>query len=282
MGASSRSICPTMADARWARSISSMAASFRCRRRFCRPTAITRRLRPDGSSTRSRSTRSAQPTMRSSCRHRDELRVARRITNPREDIMHRWMFAALAALIGAALAMDALPAYAQSSWKSYVVKELGFSFMAPGKVEVTTGSFRGAVAGPRQTMVFKSTVNNIEYKVTVMTFKQAQAEGASILGERTYMFQDNKKVLMDTFARVEPGKDSVYGRKMVVELPENKGRTFGAFYFHKGKLIALESTVLPANGDFESPDPARFVDSIVFVLSRTGENAIELQAPKLE
>ena len=193
--------------------------------------------------------------------------------------MRRWM---LAALTGAALAMAAVPAQAQGAWKSYIVKELGFSFMAPGEVKAELGTFRGAVSGPRQTMVFKSVVDNIEYKVTVMSFLQSQAEGATILGDRTYMFQENKNMLMDTFARVEPGKDSVYGRKMVVELPDNKGRATGAFFFTKGKLIAMEATVLPANGDYQSPDPARFVDSIVFILSRTGEGAIELQPPKLD
>jgi len=193
--------------------------------------------------------------------------------------MRRWM---LAALTGAALAMAAVPAQAQGAWKSYIVKELGFSFMAPGEVKAELGTFRGAVSGPRQTMVFKSVVDNIEYKVTVMSFLQSQAEGATILGDRTYMFQENKNMLMDTFARVEPGKDSVYGRKMVVELPDNKGRATGAFFFTKGKLITMEATVLPANGDYQSPDPARFVDSIVFILSRTGEGAIELQPPKLD
>lgn len=193
--------------------------------------------------------------------------------------MRRWM---LAALTGTALTMAAMPAQAQSAWKSWIVKDLGFSFMAPGQVDVSTGSFRGAIAGPRQTMIFKSLHDNIEYKVTVMSFLQAQAEGASILGERTFMFQEDKNVLMDVPARVEPGKDSVYGRKMVVELPDNKGRTMGAFYFTKGRLITLEATVLPANGDYESPEPGRFIDSVVFVLSRTGEGAIELKAPKLE
>jgi hypothetical protein len=193
--------------------------------------------------------------------------------------MRRWM---LAALTGAAVTIAAMPAQAQTAWKSYVVNELGFGFMAPGKVEPGVGTFRGAIAGPRQTMVFKSVADDIEYKVTVMSFIQAQAEGASILGERTYMFQENKKTLVDTWARVEPGKDAVYGRKMVVELPDNKGRTTGAFYFTKGRLIALEATVLPASGDYESPDPARFIDSIVFSLARSEPGAVELPAPKLE
>jgi hypothetical protein len=191
--------------------------------------------------------------------------------------MRSWTLAALA---GAALAITTAPA--DAAWKSYISKDLGFSFMAPGEVKAEIGTFRGAIAGPRQTIVFKSTEDNIEYRVTVMNFPQAQAEGASILGEREYMFQDGKNVLMDTFGRVEPGKDSVYGRKMVVDLPDKKGRTTGAFYFNKGRLISLEATVLPANGDYESPDPGRFIDSIVFVSSRTEPDAIELKTPKVE
>jgi hypothetical protein len=188
-----------------------------------------------------------------------------------------------AALAGAALAMAAMAAMpAQAAWKSYISRELGFSFMAPGEVKTAVGNFRGAIAGPRQTVVYRSVEDNIEYKVTVMSFFHAQAEGATLLGERQYMFQDGKKVLMDTFARVEPGKDAVYGRKLVVDLPDNKGRSTGAFYFTKGRLIALEATVLPAHGDFATPDPARFVDSVVFVLSRTEPGAVELETPRLD
>jgi len=186
----------------------------------------------------------------------------------------------LAALAGAALAMAAMPA--QAAWKSYINRELGFSFMAPDEVKANVGNFRGAVAGPRQTIVYRSVEDNIEYKVTVMSFRQAQAEGASILGERQYMFQDHKIVLTDTFARVGSGKDTVYGRKIVVDLPDNKGRTTGAFYFTKGKLISLEATVLPANGNYASPAPGRFIDSIAFELSRSEPGAVELETPKLE
>jgi len=189
--------------------------------------------------------------------------------------MKTWMVAVLA---GAAIT-TAMPA--QAAWKSYIIKELGFSFQAPGDVKASLGTFRSGLAGPRQTQLFRSTEDGIEYRVSVMHFKQAQAEGAAILGEREYMFQDGKKVLMDTFGRVEPGKDAVYGRKMVVELPDKKGRVMAAFYFTKGELITLEATI-PANGDYGSPDPGRFIDSIVFVLSRTNEGAVDLKAPKLE
>jgi len=187
----------------------------------------------------------------------------------------------LAALAGAALTLAAMPA--QAAWKAYVNKELGFSFMAPGELKTDVGTFRGNYAGPRQTIVYKSMEDNIEYKVTVMSFIQAQAEGAAILGEREYMFQDGKgkKVLSDTFSRVGSGKDAVYGRKIVVDLPDKKGRATGAFYFTKGKLISLEATV-PANGNLTSPDPGRFIDSVAFVLSRTEPGAVELETPTLE
>ena len=92
----------------------------------------------------------------------------------------------------------------------------------------------------------------------------------------------DKKVVMDTFARVGSGKDAVYGRKIIIDLPDNKGRTTGVFYFTKGRLIALEATVPPAKGDVASPDVGRFIDSIAFVLSRTEPGAVELQTPRLE
>jgi hypothetical protein len=186
----------------------------------------------------------------------------------------------LAALAASALAISTAPA--DAAWKSYVSKDLGISFMAPGEVKAEIGTYRGAVAGPRQTIIFKSTEDNIEYKVTVMSFAQAQAEGALLVGEREYMFQDKKTVVSDRFDRIEAGKDTVYGRKMVVDLPMNKGRSTGAFFFNNGKLYAFEATVLPANGKYASPDPGRFIDSIKFALARAEPGAVELPRMKFK
>jgi len=69
---------------------------------------------------------------------------------------------------------------------------------------------------------------------------------------------------------------------LVVELPDNKGRATGAFYFTKGKLFALEATVLPARGSAPSPDADRFVDSVAFMLSRIAPGATELETPELD
>lgn len=173
----------------------------------------------------------------------------------------------------------AFAAPAQAAWHSYVSHELGFSFEAPGEVKSAMGTFRGDLAGPRQTIVFRSVDDNIDYRVTVMKFAQAQADGADLAGERAYMFQNNKKVLMDTFGRVEPGKEAIYGRKITIDQPNNGGRTLAAFYFTKGKLYTMEATVLPANGDYATPDAGRFIDSITFNLDRADKSSSELKLP---
>jgi len=187
---------------------------------------------------------------------------------------------AVATLVGTALAT--MTASATAAWHGYISHPLGFAFAAPGELKVEKGTYRGAVAGSRDALVYRFVDDNIEYKAVVIDMTDKANDAATLLGEAEYLFQENKKVLMDAFGRVEPGKDAVYGRKIVVDLPDHKGRTMGAFYFTKGRLISLEATVLPANGDFGSPDPALFVDSIAFVLSRTEPGAIELETPKLE
>lgn len=191
--------------------------------------------------------------------------------------MRNWI---VAAAVASALTMASMPA--RAAWKTYVNKELGFSFMAPGEVKAGVGNFRGNIAGPRQSIVYRSAEDNIEYKVTVMNFVQAQAESATLLGEREYMFENGKKIVSDTFGRVGSGKDAVYGRKIVVDLPDRKGRAAGAFYFTKGRMFTLEATVLPGKGDVASPDPGRFIDSISFTLTGTDAGAVELKTPSLE
>jgi hypothetical protein len=174
--------------------------------------------------------------------------------------------------------MAALPA--EAAWKSYVDKQLGVSFTAAGDVKAGVGNSRGELAGPRQTIVYRSAEDNVEYRIIVLSFRQAQAEGASLLGERQVTFQQGKKLVSDTFTRTGSDKDTVYGRKIVVDLPDNKGRTTGAFYFTNGRLFQFEATVLP--GNLASPDPDRFLNSIKFGPLRTEPGAVELETPEIE
>ena len=178
---------------------------------------------------------------------------------------------ALTILLGAALM--ATPATA--AWRGYISHPLGFSFSAPGELKVEKGTYRGAVAGARDTFVYSSVDDDIEYKVMVIDMSDKANDAATLLGEAEYIFQEGKKVLMDTFGRV----DRQFGRKLTVDLPNNGGRSTAAFYFINGRIVSLQATVLPANGDYDTPDKGRFVDSITFFTVRAPDEAIELPMP---
>ena len=179
----------------------------------------------------------------------------------------------LATFMGATLA--AMTAPAMAAWQAYISHPLGFSFSAPGELKVDKGAYRGAVAGPRDAVVYRFVDDNIEYKVVVIDMGEQANNAATLLGEAEYIFQDGKKVLMDAFARVE----SQYGRKLTIDLPNNGGRTTAAFYFINGRIVSLQATVLPANGDYDTPETGRFVDSVTFSAVRAPDDAIELPAP---
>jgi hypothetical protein len=180
---------------------------------------------------------------------------------------------ALTTLAGAALAVMTAPALA--AWHGYISHPLGFAFAAPGELKVEKGTYRGAVAGPHDTIVYRFVDDNIEYKVVVIELRDQANEAATLLGEAEYAFQENKKVRMDAFGRV----DRQYGRRLTIDLPENGGRTTAAFYVINGRIVSLQATVLPANGDYDTPELGRFVDSLTFFTVRAADDAIELPPP---
>ena len=178
------------------------------------------------------------------------------------------------------LGFGANAAQAQSTWQSYVSHELGFSFEAPGVIVSEIGATpRGNIVGTKEQIVFRTEGNNIEYRVGVTNFAQAQMMSETILGEALFLFQGEKPILMDTFARVGEGRDMVHGRKSTVELAQG-GQATTVFYFANGKLYQLTATLSAENGDYTSPDPGRFIDSISFDLAGANPNAIELKLPE--
>jgi hypothetical protein len=178
----------------------------------------------------------------------------------------------LAILAAAALAATAAPATA--AWRGYISHPLGFAFAAPGDLKVEKGTYRAPVAGARETLSYRFFDDDIEYKAVIIDMIDKADDAATLLGEAEYLFQNGKKVLLDVFAHV----DRQFGRKLTVDLPNNGGRAMAAFYFVNGRVVSLQATVLPANGDYETPDMARFVESIAFFTVRAPDEAIELPA----
>jgi hypothetical protein len=176
----------------------------------------------------------------------------------------------LAILAAFVLAAFATPAAAQ--WRPYISHPMGFAFAAPGQMKIEKGTYTAPVAGTRQTTTYAFVDDNIEYKVVVIDTRDVADNAANLLGEAQYLFQNGKNMLMDAFGRV----DRQYGRKITVDLPNNGGRSMGAFYFVNGRIVSLQATVLPANGDYETPETGRFIDSITFYTVRAADEAIEL------
>ena len=183
-------------------------------------------------------------------------------------------FAGLVFCAGAVLAVMTAPA--QAAWHGYISHPLGFAFAAPGELRVEKGTYSGAVAGTHDSLIYRFVDDNIEYKVVVIDVAAQANQSANLLGEAEYQFQDHKKVLVDAIDHF----DRQYGRKLTVDLPNNGGRTTGAFYLVNGRIISLQATVLPANGDYDSPEMGRFVDSITFFPEHAPEDAIELPAAR--
>jgi hypothetical protein len=178
--------------------------------------------------------------------------------------------AVLTALACTVLAVTMLPA--EAAWFSYVNREVGFSFLAPGEVKTEKGTYRSAMAGQRDAVVFRSVEDNVEFKVTVVDFAARTGDEAALIKEATATFQNNNKVLSDEDARIE----SDYGRKITIDFPNNGGRSMAAIYFKQGHLIQLQVTV-PPNGDYLTPDLGRFIDSLAFAAGREESGATELK-----
>jgi len=179
----------------------------------------------------------------------------------------------IAAATGAVLMASAGPASA--AWKGYISHPLGFAFAAPGDLKIEKGKYQGAVAGTHDTTVWRSVDDGIQYSVTVIDTTAEANKAATLLGEAEYIFQDQKKLLMDAFGRV----DGKFGRKLTIDLPNKGGRTTAAFWFVNGRIVELQAHV-PADGDVDTPEMGRFVDSITFFPVRAADDALELPMPK--
>jgi len=177
---------------------------------------------------------------------------------------------------GLAMALALAITPAQAAWQGYYNKQgVAFSFAAPGELKGEKSTYHSGIAGDRNSLVFTSVEDNVEFKITVVDLPGRASDEAALIKEASAAYQDKAKVLLDEDARIE----SSYGRKVTVDLPNNGGRSMSAIYFKDNHLIQLQATVL-SGGDANSANLARFVDSLSFYESYTAEGASELKLPK--
>jgi hypothetical protein len=179
------------------------------------------------------------------------------------------------ALAVAAMLVSSVPAHA--AWQYYVCPSDNFATQFPAQPKMENSRF----SMPRHklalaTHTYTASVDNIVYKMTVADYSDRAADGASILEEAIFQHTEaddhgaqNGKVISNETARIEPVvRGATYGRRITMDLPNNGGRNLSTFYFRDGKLYIQSVDILPANGDYTTPDASRFVESLIFNLSR--------------
>jgi hypothetical protein len=175
----------------------------------------------------------------------------------------------------AGLAWTLQPAPAHAAWEYYISHPLGFSVAMPGDIMPSRGTYESVLAGTRETIVFSSSENGIDYRVTLVDMREIQNNAANLLGEAGYNFQDGKPLMMDIEARA----DRHFCRKLTVEMPNDGGTETAQIYFLNGRLIEFRVTIGPG-GDFGSPNVARFIDSVAFYPDMANQDSVELTLPE--
>jgi len=184
------------------------------------------------------------------------------------------------ALTLAAWVISAVPA--QAAWQYYACPSDNFASQFPDTPKLENGRYSMPRHGlAKSAHIYATTVDNIVYRMMVADYSDRVADGASILEEAIFQHTEaddhglqKGKVLGNTISRIEPvGRGATYGRSITMDLPMNGGRSQTNFYFRDGRLYEQSVLILPANGDYASPNGSRFVESLLFNLTRMEEEA---------
>src|SRR5215471_16602050 len=179
-----------------------------------------------------------------------------------------------------ALLVSAIPA--QAGWGYFACPSDNFASQFPDKPKVASIEFSMPRHGKAlSARTYTVTVEDIIYKMLVADYSDRALDGPRILEEA--MFQHtvaddhglrNGKMVGNDTARIEPvPRGATYGRRITMDMPNGGGRNTTNFYFRDGKLYEQSVVVLPANGDYSSPNGSRFVESLLFNLTRLPEEA---------
>lgn len=154
------------------------------------------------------------------------------------------------------------PVPAQAAWEQYINQDFGFGVDFPTEPTIETGTYQGAVAGTNESTIIMAEDGGLVYKVTVVDFSDRLIDAGSILEEAVYLMTISGELVIDIIARAGPWEGAVYGRRLTVDV-EDGTRSTASIFLTKGNLFIFES-IVPVGGDFDSPAPGRYVQSVIF------------------
>jgi hypothetical protein len=184
------------------------------------------------------------------------------------------------ALTVAVMVVSAVPA--QAAWNYYACPSDNFASQFPGVPKMETIQYSMPRHGKAlSARTYTTTVDNMVYRMLVADYSDRAGDGASILEEALFQHTEaddhglrNGKMVGNDSARIEPVvRGATYGRRITMDMPNGGGRNLTNFYFRDGKLYEQSVTILPANGDYTSPNGSRFVESLLFNLTRLPDEA---------
>ena len=183
----------------------------------------------------------------------------------------------------AAVLVSAAPA--EAKWQYFSCQSDNFATEFPAAPRAQKIKFSMTIAKEAlSARSYTAILNNIVYKMVVADYSDRIPTSASILAEAMAFITDadpaavrraqesgkervsNGKVIANDSARVG---DETYGRRITMDLSNNGGRATTTLFFFDGKLYEQSATILPANGDYDTPYATRFVESLIFNFGQT-------------
>src|SRR5689334_6020121 len=93
-------------------------------------------------------------------------------------------------LVLAAGCLVLMSAPASAEWKNYRYPELGVAKEFPAEPKVVDGEYKTQLAGTAPAKIFTVELDNVIYRMTVADLRSKADQGATIMGECTFLAED--------------------------------------------------------------------------------------------
>ena len=165
--------------------------------------------------------------------------------------------------------LSAGPAQAASAWKEHAFPDLGIRKDFPNEPKRTKGTYKSPIVPETPADILTSDVDGVVYRMTVVPLKHQNDEGASIMGECSYIsMTDATKVYADSPSNFGFGLKGVYGRWTSGDRA-NGDRIVTACYFNNARLYKIEAVITRRHPSHpNSPMAMRFANSLDFNVDR--------------